>query len=98
MDKRFHLVLPHSKLKLPATKIDASEDKKTKLSEVAGKHSTCPSGKKGGDLGMFGRGEMVPQFDKMVFEGEVGKLAKVQTQFGWYVLLCTERLGDKKSK
>ncbi|KAE9276037.1 hypothetical protein PF008_g29192 [Phytophthora fragariae] len=78
--------------------IDAAEDKKAKLAELAPKHSTCPSGKKGGDLGMFGRGEMVPQFDKVVFEGEVGKLAKVQTQFGWHVLLCTERLGDKKSK
>ncbi|KAG6613206.1 putative PpiC-type peptidyl-prolyl cis-trans isomerase [Phytophthora cinnamomi] len=78
--------------------IDAAEDKKAKLAELAPKHSTCPSGKKGGDLGMFGRGEMVPQFDKVVFEGEVGQLAKVQTQFGWHVLLCVERLGDKKSK
>ncbi|GMF31345.1 unnamed protein product [Phytophthora fragariaefolia] len=78
--------------------IDAADDKKAKLAELAPKHSTCPSGKKGGDLGMFGRGEMVPQFDKIVFEGEVGKLAKVQTQFGWHVLLCIERLGDKKSK
>jgi parvulin-like peptidyl-prolyl isomerase len=76
--------------------IDAAEDKKKKLSELALTHSTCPSGKKGGDLGMFGRGEMVPQFDKIVFEGEVGELAKVQTQFGWHVLLCVERLGDKK--
>ncbi|UIZ27818.1 hypothetical protein KXD40_004719 [Peronospora effusa] len=78
--------------------IDAAEDKKGKLSELAGKYSTCPSGKKGGDLGMLGRGEMVPQFDKVVFEGEVGTLTKVQTQFGWHILLCTERLGDKKSK
>ncbi|OWZ09585.1 PpiC-type peptidyl-prolyl cis-trans isomerase [Phytophthora megakarya] len=78
--------------------IDAAEDKKKALSELAPKHSTCPSGKKGGDLGMFGRGEMVPQFDKVVFEGDVGKLAKVETQFGWHVLLCVERLGDKKSK
>uniref|UniRef100_A0AAV1TH97 Peptidyl-prolyl cis-trans isomerase n=1 Tax=Peronospora matthiolae TaxID=2874970 RepID=A0AAV1TH97_9STRA len=78
--------------------IDAADDKKTKLSELAGKHSTCPSGKKRGDLGMFGRGEMVPQFDKVVFEEKVGTLTKVQTQFGWHVLLCTERLGDKKSK
>ncbi|KAG7397256.1 hypothetical protein PHYBOEH_001068 [Phytophthora boehmeriae] len=76
--------------------IDAADDKKQKLKELAGAHSTCPSGKKGGDLGMFGRGEMVPAFDKVVFEEEVGKLAKVQTQFGWHVLLCTERLGDKK--
>ncbi|GMF31714.1 unnamed protein product [Phytophthora lilii] len=76
--------------------IDAADDKKQKLSELAAQHSTCPSGKKGGDLGMFGRGEMVPQFDKVVFEGDVGQLAKVQTQFGWHVLLCTERLGDKK--
>ncbi|KAL3666383.1 hypothetical protein V7S43_008634 [Phytophthora oleae] len=78
--------------------IEAADDKKAKLSELAAKNSTCPSGKKGGDLGMFGRGEMVPQFDKVVFEEEVGKLTKVQTQFGWHVLLCTERLGDKKSK
>ncbi|CAH0475998.1 unnamed protein product [Peronospora belbahrii] len=78
--------------------IDAADDKKAKLSELAGKYSTCPSGRKGGDLGMFGRGEMVPQFDKVVFEGQVGTLAKVQTKFGWHVLLCTERLGDKKSK
>ncbi|CEG50177.1 -type peptidyl-prolyl cis-trans [Plasmopara halstedii] len=76
--------------------INAAEDKNAKLSELARKHSTCPSGKKGGDLGMFGRGEMVPQFDKVVFEGKVGELAKVQTQFGWHVLLCTERLGDEK--
>ncbi|CAI5720863.1 unnamed protein product [Hyaloperonospora brassicae] len=78
--------------------IDAADDKKEKLSDLAAKHSTCPSGKKRGDLGMFGRGEMVPQFDKVVFEEKVGTLTKVQTQFGWHVLLCTERLGDKKSK
>ncbi|RLN55421.1 hypothetical protein BBJ29_002655 [Phytophthora kernoviae] len=78
--------------------IDAADDKKQKLKELAGAHSTCPSGKKGGDLGMFGRGEMVPAFDKVVFEEEVGKLTKVHTQFGWHVLLCTERLGDKKKE
>ncbi|RLN20735.1 hypothetical protein BBJ28_00001037 [Nothophytophthora sp. Chile5] len=78
--------------------VDAAADKRAKLSELAAAHSTCPSSKKGGDLGMFGRGEMVPEFDKIVFEGEVGKLAKVQTKFGWHVILCTERLGDKKSK
>ncbi|KAI9912032.1 hypothetical protein PsorP6_009773 [Peronosclerospora sorghi] len=78
--------------------INAADDKKEKLSQLAVTHSSCPSGKKGGDLGMFGRGQMVPQFDKVVFEGQVGALAKVQTQFGWHVLLCTERIGDKKSK
>lgn len=78
------------------TEIAASMDPKLKLAEMAATHSTCPSGKKGGDLGMFGRGDMVPQFDKIVFESDVGKVAKVQTQFGWHVLLCTERVGDAK--
>lgn len=67
------------------------KQKRAKLAELAAKHSTCPSGKKGGDLGMFGRGQMVPQFDKVVFEEEVGKLHKVETKVRsrrWKCLLC----------
>lgn len=70
--------------------IEAAGDakaKKAKLAELAAKHSKCPSGKKGGDLGMFGRGQMVPQFDKVVFEDEVGKLHKVETKVRSLVLL-----------
>lgn len=59
---------------------------------LAKEHSKCPSGAQGGELGQFGRGQMVPEFDKVVFEGEVGKaLGPVQTQFGYHVVEVTER-------
>jgi peptidyl-prolyl cis-trans isomerase C len=54
--------------------------------------SKCPSGSKGGDLGFFTRGQMVPQFDKAAFELPVGELSEpVQTQFGWHLITVTER-------
>ena len=69
-------------------KIDKGED----FAVLAKKHSKCPSGAEGGDLGQFGPGQMVPEFDKVVFSGEVGKpLGPVQTQFGFHVVEVTER-------
>ena len=62
------------------------------FAEMAKKHSTCPSGKQGGDLGEFGPGQMVPEFDKVVFSGEVGKVhGPVKTQFGYHLLEITSR-------
>lgn len=60
---------------------------------VAAEHSLCPSGKQtGGDLGEFGEGQMVPEFDTVVFSGEVGKIhGPVQTQFGYHLLEITSR-------
>jgi len=59
---------------------------------LAKEHSLCPSGKQGGSLGTFGRGQMVPEFDKACFEGEVGKVqGPIQTQFGFHVLEVTSR-------
>jgi parvulin-like peptidyl-prolyl isomerase len=78
--------------------ISAAADPLKKLAELAAKKSQCPSGKKGGDLGQFGRGQMVPAFDKVVFEEEVGKVHKIQTQFGWHVLICSERTGGEEKK
>ena len=43
---------------------DAGGDLKGKFADVAKKHSTCPSKRSGGALGSFGRGQMVPEFDK----------------------------------
>jgi len=61
---------------------------------LAKQHSQCPSGARGGDLGSFGPGMMVPEFDTVVFEGELGKpLGPVKTQFGYHVLEITERTG-----
>lgn len=62
------------------------------FAEMAKQHSSCPSGQQGGELGTFGRGQMVPEFDKAVFEGEVGAVqGPVQTQFGYHLLEVTAR-------
>ena len=62
------------------------------FADLARKHSQCPSGKEGGALGEFGPGEMVPEFDQVVFKGEVGKvLGPVKTQFGHHLILITKR-------
>ena len=60
--------------------------KGAKFQTLAKKYSSCPSGKKGGDLGEFKKGQMVPQFDKAVFTGEVLKPMVVKTKFGWHVI------------
>ena len=56
--------------------------------DAAREYSTCPSGQRGGNLGDFGRGQMVPEFDKAVFELEEGEITKapVQTQFGYHLI------------
>jgi len=60
--------------------------------QAAKENSTCPSGSNGGDLGNFGKGQMVPEFDKVVFNDEVGVVhGPVQTQFGYHLLEVTER-------
>lgn len=62
------------------------------FAEVAKKHSLCPSRARGGDLGEFGPGQMVPEFDRAVFQGEVGKVqGPVKTQFGYHLLQVTKR-------
>ena len=54
---------------------------------LAKKHSTCPSGKKGGDLGEFRRGQMVKAFDDVVFKKEVLKIhGPVKTRFGFHLI------------
>ena len=64
----------------------------TDFGEVAQANSTCPSGNNGGDLGQFGPGQMVPEFDKAVFSGDVGVVyGPIQTQFGYHLLEVTGR-------
>ena len=65
---------------------------KVSFEEAARDHSLCPSGVKGGDLGTFGQGEMVPEFDTVVFHDEVGVVhGPVKTQFGFHLLEVTKR-------
>jgi len=59
---------------------------------VAKEHSTCPSSAQGGDLGEFGPGQMVPEFDTVVFNEAVGVVhGPVKTQFGYHLLEVTSR-------
>ena len=59
---------------------------------LAGEHSSCPSGKRGGDLGDFGPGQMVREFDEVVFSGAVGEVhGPVKTQFGYHLIEVTNR-------
>jgi peptidyl-prolyl cis-trans isomerase C len=53
------------------------------FADVARQHSSCPSGRQGGELGTFGPGQMVKEFDEVVFSGELNTvLGPVKTQFG----------------
>ncbi len=62
------------------------------FAKVAAEHSTCPSGQRGGDLGQFGPGQMVKEFDTVVFSGELGEIhGPVKTQFGYHLIDITER-------
>jgi peptidyl-prolyl cis-trans isomerase C len=62
------------------------------FADVAKENSSCPSSRQGGDLGSFGPGQMVPEFDKVVFNGELNKVhGPVKTQFGYHLLEITSR-------
>lgn len=64
----------------------------TDFAELARKHSACPSGKQGGDLGEFGPGQMVREFDEVVFSAPIGEVqGPVKTQFGYHLLEVTAR-------
>lgn len=62
------------------------------FAEVAQKFSACPSRMQGGDLGAFRPGQMVKEFDEVVFSGELNKvLGPVKTQFGYHLIEITSR-------
>ncbi|MBT4762711.1 MAG: peptidylprolyl isomerase [Bdellovibrionaceae bacterium] len=63
-------------------------DEGTTFEELAQKFSKCPSGQTGGDLGEFGRGQMVPAFEEAAFGLDVSQVsAPIQTQFGYHLIL-----------
>ena len=74
------------------------EELKTKIldgadfADVAREHSSCPSGRRGGDLGSFGPGQMVKEFDNVVFSAALFEVqGPVKTQFGYHLLEVTNR-------
>ena len=69
-----------------AETIIAKLKKGAQFDVLAKKHSTCPSGKKGGNLGEFKKGQMVGPFDKVCFTAELFTPHLVKTKFGWHVV------------
>jgi peptidyl-prolyl cis-trans isomerase C len=62
------------------------------FAEIARQHSNCPSGRQGGDLGEFSPGQMVREFDDVVFNQDLGKVhGPVKTQFGFHLIEITAR-------
>lgn len=59
---------------------------------LAEAHSSCRSGARGGDLGTFGPGQMVPAFDKVVWSAPIGEVqGPVKTEFGYHIILVNQR-------
>ncbi|GFM35540.1 peptidylprolyl isomerase [Desulfovibrio psychrotolerans] len=70
------------------SRIVAGED----FAEMARQYSKCPSGRRGGELGAFRPGQMVPEFDHVCFNEAVGEVhGPVRTQFGFHLVEVTER-------
>ncbi|WP_133407236.1 peptidylprolyl isomerase [Parashewanella tropica] len=75
------------KTKEEAEKIKKELAKGADFGKLAKKYSTCPSKKRGGDLGEFGPGQMVKAFDNVVFKKPVLEVhGPVKTQFGFHLI------------
>jgi len=73
-----------------ANQIKKQLDEGGSFEDIAKEKSECPSRKKGGDLGFFGRGKMAKPFERKAFELDEGEISgPVETQFGWHIIKKT---------
>lgn len=83
--KARHILVQHE---YEAQDIVKKLDEGVTFETLAGQFSKCPSGKRGGDLGEFGRGRMVKAFEDATFALEVGQVSPpVRTQFGYHLIM-----------
>lgn len=84
-----HILVPSEE---KASELKAQIEAGADFAEVAKANSTCPSARQGGDLGSFGPGQMVKEFDTVVFSAPVGTVeGPVKTQFGFHLIEVTSR-------
>jgi peptidyl-prolyl cis-trans isomerase C len=81
------LVDKHSQALTLISRIREGED----FAKIARDYSTCPSKKKGGDLGFFRKGQMVPEFERAAFNLSVGAMTTdpIKTKFGYHIIKRT---------
>jgi peptidyl-prolyl cis-trans isomerase C len=87
MPDRVHCAHILVKTQPEALEVLARIKKGESFSKIASEKSLCPSGRKGGDLGTFGRGGMVREFELAAFSLDKGAMTQpVKTQFGWHII------------
>jgi len=80
------------KTKQEATELINKIENGQSFEDLAKIHSLCPSGKNGGDLGYFGKGQMVPEFENPAFNMAIEEISEpIQTQFGWHIIKVIDK-------
>lgn len=84
-----HILVP---TELDAIKLKSQINSFEDFQNYARQYSTCPSGRNGGNLGCFKKGQMVKPFENAAFNGNVGEVSEpVKTQFGYHLIWVTEK-------